>query len=716
MRITPGTYVLDTPLTITQESKKSDYRITFKGTDTENPPLIDGGAKITGWVSMGDGRYRAEYTGQNVRQLYVNGTMRRRARSKYLYTADSYYYATAEAKTAGTPDGLTVENINFPQLSKPGDVELVYNLFWASQRLPVDDIIGYDTDTLTLEMAQPYYGWALSKSYEGTSPNLTKEFYLENALEFLDEPGEFYHDADAGFLYYYPLADEDMTNADCHVNKTDFMVLAKGTKENPLKNITFENLDFRYGGWSDVNDTGVLVHQSDCLEVEDTSGNKQRVFMPAQMQIENATGIEIKSCKFINLGSSAISMTGVVTNSTIDGNLIRDIAGTGISAGGFFLYTDGTETAEDTTRNCTITNNAIVRTGQEFFSSPAIGVYYSNNMNISNNYIEDVPYSGISLGWGWGVNAVPCENHTVSGNRIVNIGHTLHDGGHIYTLGNMPNTVIENNYISQSDNYGGIYFDSGSGGITACNNVAESCTNWLFGLETTSKNIIVQNNYADTPEKYTILNQPESTCTIDTAIAIADAQSAANAIKEAAGVGDAYKSMLDEIPGFSLGFLIPTAQYFTDDNFIVPADKYTSFQMNSDGNRPDKPIVGNLGGYTYIQDGRVGEWTEYTVDLEEPKNMNIFLRYAYYNSANPEATCTATVTVNGEAKEYVLSSTGGWQKVEEFDLGVYSLKDGDTVRVEFTENVFSFNGLAFKLDGLTTDAAYDDGKYSMLQQ
>ena len=41
----------------------------------------------------------------------------------------------------------------------------------------------------------------------------TVPVYLENALELLDEPGEFYFDRAEKKLYYLPMEDEDMETA-----------------------------------------------------------------------------------------------------------------------------------------------------------------------------------------------------------------------------------------------------------------------------------------------------------------------------------------------------------------------------------------------------------------------------------------------------------------------------------------------------------------------
>ncbi len=123
-----------------------------------------------------------------------------------------------------------------------------------------------------------------------------------------------------------------------------------------------------------------------------------------------------------------------------------------------------------------IQNNYITRTGLVNFGAPGIQAYYVEGIDISNNEIYDVPYSGICTGWGWlqYLDSRYCRDNKINFNRLHKVMQMSFDGGAIYCLGNQPNSQIIGNYISdQPNNLSGIYLDSGSQFHTIKENVIE---------------------------------------------------------------------------------------------------------------------------------------------------------------------------------------------------------------------------------------------------
>ena len=98
-----------------------------------------------------------------------------------------------------------------------------------------------------------------------------------------------------------------------------------------------------------------------------------------------------------------------------------------------------------------------------------------------------MPYSGVSVGWGWGeedagggvetmpykyATPTPAKDNRIEYNHIHDVMKPLDDGGGIYTLGNMPGTVIRGNHVHDNFGYpGGIYLDEGSGFIEITGNL-----------------------------------------------------------------------------------------------------------------------------------------------------------------------------------------------------------------------------------------------------
>lgn len=482
VNIASGRYVLDSTLTFTDaDSGRNGYDIIYRATDPQNKPVIDGGIAVTGWTEGEDGIWSADADIEDMRNLYINGYSAQRARTEFLHDA---LYMYDDPDTAQKYDGYYVSKANFPTFKDSTQLETVHINKWSARRCVVKDIIDGGENRWIIRFEQPYYGYATTAPMvENTSPHKFSDFYIENAPELLDNMGEFYFDKSAKKVYYYPFPEEDMTNAEVFAGNVEGLVSVLGTTpQSRAQNIVFDGLDFRHGAWTEPSRTGVHSMQADGLfpMSEYTPVGSDLPYlnvMHAQITVKNADGIDFTNCNFINLGSSAISMSDDVHNSDIRGNLFRDISGTAVNIGRG-NYPINSVYSDEICSRITVDNNLIRRTGLEYQFCPAIGIYYANSIAVTQNDIAYVPYTAISLGWGWDSDEnsrnLKCCNHKIIGNRIAYNSQVCRDGGAIYTLGQMNDTVIAYNYLSDSQDFGGIYFDTGSRNISAHHNVVSN--------------------------------------------------------------------------------------------------------------------------------------------------------------------------------------------------------------------------------------------------
>ncbi len=123
--------------------------------------------------------------------------------------------------------------------------------------------------------------------------------------------------------------------------------------------------------------------------------------------------------------------------------------------------------------DCVIANNYFTRVGLEKRSTYAICILYTENFEVVHNEIFDVPYTGISVGWGWDwAKSITSKNNTISFNKMVDNQTVASDGGGIYIFGEQPGTVMEGNYVRNLSGMAyALYFDAGAAGITAFDNV-----------------------------------------------------------------------------------------------------------------------------------------------------------------------------------------------------------------------------------------------------
>ena len=110
----------------------------------------------------------------------------------------------------------------------------------------------------------------------------------------------------------------------------------------------------------------------------------------------------------------------------------------------------------------------------EDWGSCAIVAEYVSGIDISHNEIHDVPYTGISLGWGWNRDSVCMRDNCIHANLIYQYGQHMYDCAGIYTLGNQPGTVIDENvvrdiahppYVHDPEHWFYLYTDEGSSNI-----------------------------------------------------------------------------------------------------------------------------------------------------------------------------------------------------------------------------------------------------------
>ncbi len=234
---------------------------------------------------------------------------------------------------------------------------------------------------------------------------------------------------------------------------------------------------------------------------------------------------------------------------------------TGRSAvGDIAVYTNdlGDVLARQGSVNNTVSNNYISNIGKSYADAVGIHAFYTDTLTISNNTIRNVPYSAISLGWGWErtSESTVAKNNRIVNNRIENSMKKARDGAAIYTLGHQPGMEILGNYIKGTRNsFGGIYPDEGTNGkdttIQITGNVVEGGPMWFHGWENSIGNINVSGNYTTTDRQRNDMDGDTSVMS-DNKLYIAEAppQEVSNIIS-ASGITDSYSGIFDKLVRFS---------------------------------------------------------------------------------------------------------------------------------------------------------------------
>lgn len=477
-----GTYSISEPIVLDhRDSGTGGHKIVYRAADGQEP-VVSGGRAITGWQPDADGRWKASTNLGNFRQLYVDEKRAVRARGDAL----------PNAETHGN-DGYRTTAVEMADWKNQQDVEFCYHVVWCHTRCKVQSI-QREGDRAIVTMLQPHFTNAREK--EGVQVNLPS--YIENALELLDEPGEWYFDRATKTVHYMPLAGQDMTKVRVSAPAVEKLVELRGSLDRPVENVHFIGITFAEAGWLLPSEIGLVDVQANfLLNWQDpmrrdhgiTAVHNEQLKSPANVVCRAAKGLRFERCTFTRLGGAGLDLEFGAQDNVVSGCHFHDISGTAVQVGDVLKDDHHPDDPRKIVKNNAVVNNSIHDCCVEYMGGVGVFAGYADGTVIAHNEICRLPYSGISVGWGWGEEdaggghesyympfkydtPTPSGNNRLEYNHIHGVMNPLQDGGGIYTLGNMAGTVIRGNHIH--DNLGvpgGIYLDEGSGFIEVTGNV-----------------------------------------------------------------------------------------------------------------------------------------------------------------------------------------------------------------------------------------------------
>lgn len=343
----------------------------------------------------------------------------------------------------------------------------------------------------TLEFEHPWPPVQVNQHYAAP-------FYLTGAPPWLDQPGEWYADAANQRIYYWPRPGEAMPTVTAVIPVTETLVRVQGTRDQPVRHLRFENLTFADTGWWRPAQTGHVplqagMRMTKALKLKPRGkpyhpglDNVAWIERPsAAVRVEYAEDVTFVHCRFVHLGGSGLDLGPGTKHIRVEGCVFEDIGINGLQMGEFSEPNEETHApyqpadAREVCEDVVIANNVVRDCGTEDWGGVGICAGYVRRTAIEHNLVCDLPYTGISLGWGWtATNNVMRENRVVA-NEVTRVGRVLGDFGGIYTLSAQPGTLIASNvvtdlragpYVPDPDHWYYLYLDEGSAGITVRDN------------------------------------------------------------------------------------------------------------------------------------------------------------------------------------------------------------------------------------------------------
>jgi hypothetical protein len=489
-----NTIVLDA-----DDSGNNGHNVIYRAKAGETP-VLSGGKPVSGWQADEKGRWKAPAVVDDFRQLYVNGKRATRAQGK-----------TPTGLELAGEDGYKTTDVTMADWKNPADLEFCYAMEWAHTRCKVQSI-KREGDHAIITMLQPHFTNAKTK--EGVNIVKPQRMHIENALELLDEPGEWYLDRAAKTVYYLPRPGEDMAKVEVIAPAVEKLVELRGTLDRPVHNIRFEGVTFADGSWLLPNRVGLVdvqanfvLGEKNLLKRKDglTVVHNEHVKSPANVVCHAVKSIGFDRCTFTRLGGAGLDIEFGSQDNAVTGCRFADISGSGIQIGDLLKDDHHPDDPRKIVKNNAVVNNYIHDVAVEYRGGVGVCAGYTEGTTIAHNEIADLPYSGMSIGWGWGEEdagggnpsyyqpfkydtPTPAKNNRIEYNHIHGVMGDSNDGGAIYMLGNMPGTIIRGNHIHDNGHIdknrglpGGIYLDEGSGFI-------EITGNLVYNVPTTAVN------------------------------------------------------------------------------------------------------------------------------------------------------------------------------------------------------------------------------------
>jgi hypothetical protein len=405
------------------------------------------------------------------RQLFVDGERRPRTRlpREGEYRIESLPGYIGDFLRSPTRRFVYAAGDIVPDWRNLRDVEVVGITRWLDNRLP---IAGVDARSRTVSFDRPSLFALLSGDRPGP-------YWVENVVEALDTPGQWYLDRPQGILYYLPRPREEIRSAEVIAPRLAQVIRVVGRAGAPAHDLRFEGLTFAHTEWQPPADY--------------SSSLQAGIEVPGAVVFDYAERCAVTGGAIEHIGNYGVEVGVGCSDIEISRNRITDIGAGAVRIGHFFSWeTDGSGRLTERgirrkaampsgphSRRITVADNEIAHLGR--FTPEAVGVFVGDNAEcrVVHNHIHDLFYSGISVGSVQDFGPCEAAGNVIAYNHIHDVGRgMLSDLAGIYTCSTPKSRVAFNvvHDVTRRD-YGGwgIYPDEGAHDLLIRQNLVYRC-------------------------------------------------------------------------------------------------------------------------------------------------------------------------------------------------------------------------------------------------
>ncbi|MEV0584315.1 PDZ domain-containing protein [Nonomuraea sp. NPDC050310] len=388
VRLRGGTYYLAEPLTFTP----ADSGAVYEAAPGERV-VLSGGRRLTpAWTPYQGATLVAEVgKGLDFDELFLDG--RRQVLARYPNADPAQPVLDGYAADAISPERVA--------RWKQPTTALVRGLHqgeWGGNSFKVT---GVDAD------GAPVLQW-VGDNNRGSGLHPVKRM-VENVLEELDAPGEWFYDRAEGKLYLQPPPGADPATARIETAEREELIRVVGdSPAAPVHDLTFTGLTF-----TQTHRT-LFSRPFDKLQLGDWA-----IARAGALYLKNTKNVTVTGARFDQVGGNAIFMDGYAEGNQVTGGEFRDSGASDVTVIGSpaavrepSTWDDMRRTITDTTpgpktedypRDITISGNHMTRNGRFEKQTSGVQISMSRRVTVSGNTIHDGPRACVDVNDGtWG--------------------------------------------------------------------------------------------------------------------------------------------------------------------------------------------------------------------------------------------------------------------------------------------------------------------------
>ncbi|MEM7602650.1 MAG: right-handed parallel beta-helix repeat-containing protein [Verrucomicrobiota bacterium] len=364
-------------------------------------------------------------------------------------------------------------------IAKPEGAVMQTISAWTSAWHPVRKI-DHETGDVTLYTPSryPLVHWSYGVNEGGGTP-----YAIENTEAGIDLEREW---------YWNPTENTLTLKSDGDPNEHRFLVPAletvleiDGVEDLELSNLQIAHSRSRFGRYDQHADWAAAIRAWDpTFPAEFPQGltvPQSAPFTGEAIHVTNSRQVKLVGCWIAGTGGYGLRLGTNSHDCVIERCRFDDLG-----AGGISIDPEIRKAETDYPTGHLVKGNTIVNGGRLHPAACAIRVAESADNRIEGNEIRHFGYTGISIGWAWNPRPNRTTGNLIIGNDISHVMEVLSDGAGIYTLGSIPGTRIEDNFIHDigraetavGAGNSGIFFDQYSKGAMVRNNRLERIDSW----------------------------------------------------------------------------------------------------------------------------------------------------------------------------------------------------------------------------------------------